>query len=1029
MRKKNASQYVLLRALPLLLLLLPSLFLIAQSRTITGTVTDEKSQPLAGVSVMLNNGSKGTTTNQTGDFSITVEPTVDSLIVSYLGYVTKRLPIANTNSFTINLVPDNTNTMNAVTVVGFGTQRKISVVGAQSSISPAELKLPVANITTLLAGRIAGVVGVQRTGEPGRDGADIWIRGIATFGGNQSGPLILVDGVERSISNIDPEDIESFTILKDASGTAVYGVRGANGVVLVRTKRGKVGKPQIFLDYNEGITTFTRIPKMADGLTYMNLVNEALTTRGQQPKYSQDYINNTANGTDPYLYPNVDWMDAVFNTYGHNRRVNLNASGGVENAQYYVSLGYYNETGFLKTDGLEQYNSDLKYTRYNFTSNLNLKLTKTTKLDLGIQGYVSNGNYPGENTQDIFGAALDIPPVEYPKEYPGGFIPGKSSNGGFRNPYADLTRRGYRNEFRNQIYSNIRFTQDLAMLTKGLSATGMFAFDAYNEHNIKRSKRENTYFPDQNEPYKPDGTLNLIRTFTGNGNYLGYERTNGGSRRFYTEASANYDRGFGKHRIGGMVLFYSDDYTDAFAGDFTKSIPERYLGLAGRATYSYDDRYFAEFNAGYNGSELFAPGNRFGFFPAFGVGWVPSNEKFFEPIKNVISFLKFRYTDGVTGIGRINGRRFAYLTLVNDNANGYPFGTNFNNTGGINVTDYGVDITWAESRKQDLGVDMKVFHDHLSLTLDLFKEHRTGIFLQRQSVPGYIGLTNSPYGNLGTVDNKGLDGNIEYNGKIGKVTFSILGNFTYNWDKLIQDDRPDQKYPWMDHKGYNILSRWGYIAEGLFTSEDEVANSAVPGDRSTVMPGDIKYKDLNGDGLINDYDKTRIGRGDVPAVVYGFGFNVGYKGFNLGALFQGIEDADIMLGGSAIIPFNGGGGLSNAYAIATDRWTPEKNSSDVFYPRLAYGESENFNNAQESSWWVKDVSFMRLKSAELSYQFPAKWFRKFGLSSSTIYLLGTNLVTFSKFKLWDPELNTGGRANGSRYPNVRTISLGVNFKF
>ncbi|MBS7564100.1 TonB-dependent receptor [Mucilaginibacter sp. Bleaf8] len=1000
-------------------------------QTVKGTVTDDKGEPLPGVTVRVKGTNTTTSTDVNGRYSISVPSSDAVLVFSFIGFQSTEVTPGTRATVNVKLT-SSSNSLNEVAVVGFGTQRKISLVGAQSTVQPTELKLPVANITTSLAGRLAGVVAVQRSGEPGRNGADIWIRGIATFGGNTSSPLILVDGVERSISNLDPEDIESFTVLKDASGTAVYGVRGANGVVLVRTKTGKVGKPQIFFDYNEGISTFTRRPKMADGITYMEAANEASVGRGLAPKYSQEYIDKTASGADPLLYPNVNWMDELFNKYSRNRRANLNASGGVENAQYYVSLAYYNESGFLKTSDFEKYNSSLNYSRYNFTSNLNLKITPTTKIDVGLQGYASNGNYPGENTQDIFGAAMDVPPVEYPLMYPGNFIPGRSSNGGFRNPYADLTRRGYRTEFRNQIYSNLRGTQDLSMLTKGLTATAMFSFDAYNEQTVRRSKRESTYFPDNNKPYNEDGTLNLVRTFSGN-NYLSYEPSRGGTRQFYTEAAVNYDRGFGKHRVGALALFYAQDYNNPFAGDFTGSIPERYVGLAGRVTYSYDDRYFLELNGGYNGSELFAPENRYGFFPAIGLGWVPSNEKFFAPLRNVISFLKIRYSDGKTGIGKVNGRRFAYLTLLADNAEGYTFGRNFTNYSGINVTDYGVDIRWSESRKQDLGFEIRTLADKLSLIVDLFRERRTGIFLQRQSLAGFIGLTNSPFGNLGVVDNRGIDATLQHNMRLGKVDFSLKGTFTYNKDKLLNDDRPVQPYPWMSRIGDNVLSRYGYVAEKLFDSDEEIAGSAVPGDRSKVKPGDIKYKDLNGDGLINQYDVTRIGRGDIPSTIYGAGFNIGYKGFSLGALFQGVAHADILLGGSAIIPFNGGGGLSNAYANIGDRWTPSNPSQDVFYPRLAYGEDQNFNNAQESSWWVKDVSFVRLKTAQLSYNLPQAFTSKLHVKNASVYLIGLNLATFSKFKLWDPELNTNppnsGRANGSKYPNTATLSLGLNVRF
>ena len=999
---------------------------------ITGEVFDEQGLPLPGVSIVQKGSTVGTVTNVEGKFTVSATKG-QTLVITFLGYNNQEVIIKDQKLIHITLTPKVT-LMNEVVVVGYGTQRKISLISAQSSVKIDALVQPTSNVSSALAGRISGVVGVQRSGEPGKDQADIWIRGIATFGNNSSSPLILIDGVERSINNIDPEDIASFTVLKDASGTAVYGVRGANGVVLIQTKRGNVGRPQISLDYNEGVTTFTHRPLLADGVTFMNLANEALTTRGQQPKYSQDYINKTASKVDPLLYPNVNWMDQVFNKYGRNRRANFNASGGVDDAQYYISVGYYNEGGFMKTADLAQYNSDVTYTRYNFTSNLNLKITGTTKLDLGIQGYVSNSNGPSQSTQNIFTNTLDVPPVEYPVMYPGGFVPGKSSNGGFRNPYADLTKRGYNTSFDNSIYSNLRITQDLKDILKGLSATAMFAFDAGNTHSISRQKREDTFFPDINNPYNSDHSLNLIRTYTGSGNYLDYNRSNGGTRKFYTEASFNYDRSFGKHRVSGLALFNSSDRVDAFAGDFTSSVPYRYLGYAGRGTYSYDDRYFVEANFGYNGSENFAPKNRYGFFPSLGIGWLISNEKFFKPIQNTISFLKFRYSDGLVGSDDIGNRRFGYLTLVsqmNADNGGYTFGKGFENVNGINVTDYGVDVMWSKSRKQDLGVEIKTLKDKLSLIVDLFKEHRTGIFLQRQSVPGFVGLVNQPYGNLGIVDNKGIDATLEYNATVGKVSLGFRGTFTYNKDVVVEDDRPQQPYPWLDRRGSNVLARYGYVAEGLFTSLAEIAASAVPGDRSKVLPGDIKYKDLNGDGLINAADVTKIGRGDIPSTVYGFGFNVGYKGFYVGAFFQGVANADIMLGGAGIIPFNGGGGETNVYSNAVARWTVENPSQNVFYPRLAYGDNENFNNSQASSWWVKNVSFLRLKTAELGFNLPEKLFKKIKVKSSKIYLVGYNLLTFSSFKLWDPELNTdvNGRANGAKYPNVKTLSLGITLKF
>ena len=998
--------------------------------TVSGVITDENNLPLTGVNVAIKGTLTMTSTNAKGQYKILVESPQTILVYSYVGYATEEVTVGDRTTINMQLKPGVGKDLAEIAVVGFGSkQKKISLVGAQSTIKVEELHQPAANVSTMLAGRVAGIVGVQRSGEPGKSSADIWIRGIATSFGNSSSPLILIDGVERDINTIDPEDIESFTVLKDASGTAVYGVRGANGVIFIKTKTGKVGKPQIFFDYSEGLNTFTKKPQMLGGIDYMNLVNEALTTRNQAPMYTQEYIDKTASGLDPMVYPNVNWMDAVFNKTGHTRKANLNVSGGVDNAQYYVSLAYFGESSFLKTDDMAQYNSKLHYDRYNVTTKLNMNITKTTKAEVGVMGYFSTRNAPYEDPSTIFASAMAATPVMYPIMYPGGIVPGITSNGASINPYAQLTRNGYRTENQNQLYSNLRLTQDLNIITKGLSATAMVAFDAYSSLTIKRPKRDDTYFIDKNNPYKANDSLNLQRTWTSTQPYLGFEKSNGGNRQTYIEGALNYQRDFGRHRVSAMTLGYASSKTDAFAGDITSSIPSRLMGLAGRVTYSYDDRYFLEFNGGYNGSELFAPDHRYGFFPAIGAGWVVSNEKFFEPLLNAFSFLKLRYSYGKSGLGLITSgaRRFAYLTEVSDGANGYDFGrTTTTNAGGIVVTDYAVpDMTWSNSIKQDLGFEAKFFRDKLSVIVDLFSENRTGIFMQRQSAVIFNGLQKQLWGNLGAVDNRGIDGTLEYNMHVGQVGLNIRGNITYNKDKVVENDMPPQAYPWLEHRGDNALARYGYIAEGLFVDQGEIDKSAVPGDRSKIMPGDIKYKDLNGDGVIDANDVAKIGRGDVPSMVYGFGFNVTYKNFQVGVLFQGINHADRMIQGRAIMPFNASD-ASNAYAIAADRWTVDNPRQNAFYPRLAYGEDRNFNNTRASSWWIKDVSFLRLKTALISYNLPPKMLRGLGINNSAIYMQGINLLTFSKFKLWDPELNTD---NGISYPNVRTISLGVNLKF
>jgi len=592
---------------------------------VNGRVTDSKGEPLIGASVIVKGTSIGATTDANGNYTLNVPDGNSTLVISYLGYLSQEVAINSRASIDITLQEDQTQ-VDEVVVVAYGTQRKISNVGAQSSVSVKELDQPVANISTMLAGRVAGVTGVQRSGQPGYDGADIWIRGIASLSGS-SAPLVLVDGVERSMNNIDPQDVESFTILKDASATAVYGVRGANGVILIMTKRGEEGKPRVTFDYNEGITAFTQVPKLIGGVDYMNLANEAIYTRripGEEvpvPRYSQEIINRTASGEDPFVYPDVNWLEEVFEDYGQNRNANLNVSGGSPQARYYVSLGYYDETGLFNTDAIAQYNATTRFTRYNVTSNVTLDLTKSTKVDLGIQGYIATGNYPAENAATIYSSALEISPIEYPVMYPGGLVPGRSSNGGSRNPYADAALRGYQNENKNQLFSNLRLTQELDVVTDGLSVTAMFAFDAFNQHFIRRSKREDTWIVDPTNPRNPDGTLNLgtAPTFSGQ-NFLAYGRENGGNRRFYMEGALNYDRAFGKHRISGLLLGNRSDYSNAFAANFTESIPLRTEGIAARGTYSFDDRYFAEVNIGYNGSENFDPNNRYGFFPAFGVG-------------------------------------------------------------------------------------------------------------------------------------------------------------------------------------------------------------------------------------------------------------------------------------------------------------------------------------------------------------------------------------------------------------------------
>lgn len=1008
---------------------------------VSGTVTSAiGGDALPGVNVQIEGTTTGTITDIDGKYSLSVEDDQGVLIFSYIGYASQTVPINGRSTIDVTLSEDITG-LDEVVVVGYGTQKRISVVGAQSAIEAQELEMPVANLGTMLAGRVAGLTGVQRDGIPGFDGADLWIRGISTFGNAR--PLILVDGVERSLDNIDPRDIASFTILKDASATAVYGIRGANGVIIIETRKGVIGKPQVSLDYFEGVTYFTKVPELADGITYMELANEALTTRGKEPKYSQEYIDRTASGENPLLYPNVDWLDEVFKDFGRNRRANLNVVGGSESVRYYTSLGYYDETGLFVTDGLESYNSSTRFKRYNFTANLTLDITKTTNVNVGVQGYLSEGNYPATpGTNDgiagsIFSAAMEAPPVEYPVIYPGGYVPGKSANGGLRNPYAEVAKRGYRTLTRNNLNTNLSINQKLNFVTEGLSASGLFAFDAFNEQNVNRGKRESTYFVDQNFPYTDNGELLLNETFTGQ-NFLGYGRSNGGNRRFYMQVALNYDRTFGRHAVAGLLLANRDDYSDAFAGNFTDAIPYRNQGFAGRITYGFDDRYFLEVNAGYNGSENFDPDDRYGFFPSVAVGWVASNEKFFAPLRGVFDYFKIRYSDGLVGAESGAGR-FSYLSRVEqrDGGAGFDFGENRQYTWGIVETFYGVDVTWVEARKQDLGLEFITLNNDLSVIVDVFKERTEGAFLNRGDIPNYIGLNSDPYGNLGVVENKGFDGTITYTPTFDELRLDFRGTFSYNKNEIIENGQPLQPYPWLNRQGTGLLANFGYVAERLFTLEDDVDGDGFitpedgpeyPEQFGQIQPGDIKYKDLTGDGKIDAFDKQVIGDGDVPALTYGFGITAQYKGFDLSLFFQGQRYSDRFIGGFGIHPFVGGGGEGNIYAVATDRWTPENNNPYATFPRLSFGASEvgQTNNTQESTWWLRDIDFLRLKSAEIGYTIPPRLTDKVKLLNARVYLRATNLFTISKFDLWDPELNT---RNGSSYPNISVASAGVTIDF
>lgn len=1036
---------------------------------VTGRVTDVNGEVLIGVTVTEKGTKNVSITDINGTYNITCTTSKPVLVAAYVGFETQEQVVHGT--LLDFILQEKVSKLNEVEVVGYTTARKVSVLGAQSSLKMDHAKAPVANMSSILAGRVSGLVSVQRTGVPGQDDSDIWIRGISTLTNRNEGPLILVDGIERDFKQLDPEDIESVTVLKDAASTAVYGVRGGNGVIIITTKPGIVSKPQFSVDFYQGITQLTKIPDLVDGIQYMEAVNDAYQNTNGKHYYSDQYINNTkiANGllprpelteeqkqaiaagtmTDPYrsinkyLYPNVDWMKELYHKYGWNRRVNVNIRGGAPNANYYISLSYYTEKGLTKTDPVQDYSTEIKYDRYNFLSNINLKATKKTNIDVGVSGWFSSGNYPQVSLGDIFGKAMNTNPVFYPVQYPNGENPGYSQVlREYDNPWVTLTRRGYQTQYATQVNSNLKITQDLGFWnwSKGLTARALVAFDVRATQTLQYKIDDSTWKPSgQKDPTTGDTWLDDGNLYDKNGNLMLQEEFKGNKtmsfqsdkwvyRTFYFEAALDYNRVFAKdHRVSGLVVFNLRNYRDA-NGDLLGSLPHKQQSLSGRATYSYADRYFVEGNLGYTGSENFEPGHRFGLFPAYAIGWVPSNESFWKPISKYISFMKLRFSDGVVGNDSQGGTRFGYNTEITGK-NGY---SNYWGSNGIGINKYGYRAQWSKIRKQDIGIEMNFLNDDLSLVVDLFKERRTNIFVDRNNLPIFAGFAATVSANVGEVENKGYEISLEYNHRFGKDWMvAVRGNITQNQDKVIENAEATPAYPWLERRGRNVLARFGYVAEGLYTSEEQIKERNIsqfgetyPGE--LVKPGDIMYKDLNGDRHIDENDQCYIGRGDVPRYYYGFGGDIRFKNFGIGILFQGVGDCDRELQGTGIRPFTSSSGGGTLYANIEDRWRADNpTNTNVFYPRLAWGEKDpsNTNNFVTSTWWQKDMSFLRLKQFTISYYFPQVWERSGFLKGGRFYIMGENVFTWSKFKLWDPELNTD---NGISYPNVRTFSIGVN---
>ena len=983
---------------------------------VSGTVKDAKTgEPLVGVAVWVKDTPIGVSTDLDGHYKLSFKGNYGYISISCIGYVPQEVQIKKgAQVINVSLEQDG-NTLEEAVAVGYGHQKKASIVGAIATIAPDAVKIPVSKISNALAGRLSGVVSVQRSGEPGA-GSTFWIRGISTFGANAN-PLVLIDGVERELDLVDVEDIKEFSVLKDAAATAVYGVRGANGVVLITTRSGEEGKPKVTIKFENGVTSPVKVPKMANAAQYMEMYNVASGTE----YFDADRVRKTMNGEDPDLYPNVDWVNSIFKGLSNNTRANVNVSGGTSSVKYYISGGFYNENGLFKTDPTADYNTGIYYRRFNFRANVDVKLTRHTSMNVNLATTFEQKNESGTSSSSIWSAALKTPSVIFPMVYSDGHYPGPGKNMGY-NPYALLTQTGYKQAFYNTAQSLVSLTHDFSWLTDGLTATVKGSFDAKNNAYQNRTRTPEQY----GQAYRDEnGELHLTELVQGS-QTLDFSYSNSGWRSLYLEASLNYARSFGNHSISGLLLYQQSqkNYIGSSATSSNAALPYRHQGVAFRATYNYDSRYFVEFNAGYNGSENFSPGHRFGFFPSVAGGWLVSNEKFWTGrLADVISMLKIKGSYGIVGNDQIGGnRRFIYLETINSGSS-WNFGETVKSYPSYRRGEWANDnVGWEKSRKLDVGIDV-TFFDKLRVQVDWFKEKRSGIFLQRSSIPEYVGITTKPYVNIGRMRNSGWDCSLQYDQKIGQVTFSAMGNFTFARNVIEDQDQPDYIEKYMNRTGQARWQTFGYVSDGLFKDEADIATSPDQSALGEVRPGDIRYKDLNNDGVIDSKDVKAIGYTDVPEIVYGFGVSAQWKGFDVSVFFQGNDHVSFSINSSMVRGFTEPKmAANNVFSdIYGNYWT--ESNTDAKYPRLTTTEATN--NNQSSDFWLVNGRYLRLKNAEFGYTFPKKLIQKIRLSQLRIFVSGTNLLTFAPFKLWDPDLQTGA----SNYPNTRVANIGLNIGF
>jgi TonB-linked SusC/RagA family outer membrane protein len=1025
-----------------------------QGIRVTGAVSDDVGDPLPGVSVLVRGSTTGVATDANGEFALTVPADTSVLQFRFVGYRTQEITVGSQRVIVVSL-KEETAEIGEVVVVGFGKQKKSDMIGSVVAISTKDLKkVASSNVTTMMAGNIAGLISYQRSGEPGADNADFFIRGVTTFGYKKD-PLILIDGIESNttdLARLQPDDIANFSIMKDATSTAVYGARGANGVISITTKEGTEGKMNISVRFENAITSPTRKIETADPITYMQLRNEAVLTRNPLGgmTYSQTKIDNTIRGNNPMVYPANDWYDMMISDYSSIQRLNLNASGGGTVARYYLAATMNQDNGNLKVDKRNNFNSNIKLRTYSLRSNVNFNLTRTTKAALKLSAVFDDYRGPLYGGDKVYWQVMHANPVLFPAWFEPDeanrstrrILFGNASNVGntgaaYLNPYAEMVR-GYKEYSRSKIDAQFELEQDLSALVKGLSIRGLFQTSRYSYFDVNRYYNPYYYKIEFYDRQKDTYTLEGLNEGT---EYLGYdEGKKEVSTNTYIELMANYSRTFKEdHQVSGMLVYIMRNSLTGNAGDIQLSLPHRNLGLSGRATYAYKGKYFGEFNFGYNGSERFHKSRRFGFFPSVGLAWTVSNEEFWKTGK--ITNLKLRATHGLVGNDAIGSDydRFYYLSNVNmdDWNRGAQFGvggTQYSRSGVTVLRNANPDIGWEIARKTNLGVELGLWN-RLKLEADYFTEYRSNILMDRASIPTTMGLAATEKANVGKARSRGVDGSMDYSATLGKnVWLKARMNFTFAASEFVVYEEPDYPEEYRKHAGRSLSQQWGLIAERLFIDDEEVSSMPVQS-FGEYHAGDIKYRDVNRDKKVTDEDAVPIGFPTDPEIIYGFGISAGYRNCDVSFFFQGSARSSFWINAHATSPFNNETQLLKAYADS--HWSEDHRDIYAMWPRL--GTDVNGNNVpgayfdewgnpqwgKLNTWFMRNGAFMRLKSVEIGYTLPEKIMGKVGLANARIYVNGVNLFCFSRFKMWDVEM--GG--NGLGYPLQKTCNIGVTLSF